>query len=42
MERSKKRLQQNPREQFNDKSIPRDSNSKNKEPGIIEDERNLK
>jgi len=33
---------QDSREQFNDKSIPRDSNSRNKEPGIIGDERNLK
>jgi len=30
------------REQFNDKFIPRDSNSESKEPGIIGDERNLK
>jgi len=35
-------LQQNPREQFDDKLIPRDSNSRNKESGIIGNERNGK
>jgi len=34
--------QQDPHEHFNDYSIPRDSNNRSKESGIIENERNFK